>query len=516
MSMTERFLRPGSSWALKPGQERALAEAERAGGLIASLPVGMGKTLISALLPSVVECKRPFVFTRAALVDKTHREFEELRKEFKIRRDIQICSYEDLSSQRFASLLEDRKPDLLVCDEAHSLKNKDSARTKRFLRYCGEHTPKVCLFSGTLLSASLEDLWHLCLVTFWDKSPLPQKWITLQDWSCVIDRDSFFPTGAQLARLSWMAAHSPLGEDHRLQERIQDGFRRWFEAQPGIVYETASSCASSLALVRYDDGDKSSELLDAISALEELWLLPDGTELFFPWEFGRARQQLECGFYYRWVWPGGVEDKPWRMARNEYGKLIRDILKVPEAKEAKIDSPAQAEKWLHAQGFGNHPTVVAWAAQKHKPEPPRETVWIDQTSQLKAQALAKKESAILWCYHKAQLDLARENGMECYGAGEDFKESPRRPVALSLGAHGTGRNLQAWDHAILPSLPTHQVKIQQLIGRLHREGQKSDTVFWSVPAGPFWNGVLDRARTNAEWAKRTSGEEQKLLLFDLE
>lgn len=516
MNLTDQLKQPDGTWALKPGQERALQEAIRAGGLIASLPVGSGKTLLSALLPSVLECKRPFLFTKAALVDKTHREFQELRRQFKIRADIQICSYEDLSSQRFADLLELRKPDLLVCDEAHSLKNKDSARTKRFLRYCGEHKPALCLFSGTLLTASLDDLWHLSQVTFWGKSPLPHKWVEVQDWSAVLDRDSFCPTGAQLARLSWIAAYSELAPELRLQERIQDGFRHWIAQQPGFVYETASSCASSLLCKRYDAPDQAPELVSAIRELEQTWTMPDGTELFFPWEFGRCRQQLECGFYYRWVWPNGIEDVAWRTARNEYGKMLRELLKTPEAKAACIDSPGQAQKWLAAIGLDQHPIVQAWRAQQHKPEPPRETVWIDASSHLTAFELARKPKAIIWCYHKAQLDLAREQGIESYGAGEDFDERKRRRVALSLGAHGTGRNLQAWDQAVLPSFPTHQTKIQQLIGRLHREGQQSEDLIWWVPRGAFWSDLLDRAKANARWAERTSGEEQKILLMDFE
>lgn len=516
MSLTDELKTPLGTWTLKPGQEHALLEAKAAGGLIASLPVGSGKTLLSALLPAMIQCERPFLFTRAALVDKTHREFEELRKHFKIRRDIHICSYEDLSSQRFASLLEDRKPDLLICDEAHSLKNKDSARTKRFLRYCGAHQPKVCLFSGTLLSSSVQDLWHLATVTFWDNSPLPSKWITVQDWAAVLDRDSYFPDPAQLARLAWMAAHSNLDESRRLQERIQDGFQSWLADQPGFVYETASSCAASLSLERYKTPDKTAELDEAIKTLDKTWTLPDGTELSFPWEYGRCRQQLECGFYYRWAWPDDIEDKPWRTARNEYAKLLRDLLGTPEAKQDKIDSPGQAAKWLHDQGLSEHPIVAAWEQERHKPEPPRETVWIDPSSQLEAFKLAAKHKAIVWCYHKAQLDLAREQGLECYGPGEDFSEAKRRTVALSLGAHGTGRNLQAWDVSILPSMPTHQVKIQQLFGRLHREGQTSDVVRWLIPSGSFWCGVLEKARNNARWAQRTSGEEQKLLLCDLE
>jgi hypothetical protein len=504
------------TWELKQGQKRALQEAHSAQGLIASLPVGSGKTLLSALLPGVIPCERPFLFTRASLVDKTYREFSELRAHFKIRQDLHICSYEDLSSQRFADLLESRKPDLLICDEAHSLKNKDSARTKRFLRYCGSHKPKVCLFSGTLLSSSVEDLWHLAGVTFWSKSPFPSKWVEVQDWAAVLDRDSFCPTPQQLARLARFAQYSTLDEAARLQERIQDGFQVWLAGQSGFVYETTSSCSASLALARYKAPEPADALLEAIRTLDQTWTDPDGVELGFAWDYGRVRQQLECGFYYRWVWPGGVDDTPWRTARNEYKKLLRDLLGTPEAKADKIDSPGQAEKWLHAQGLSDHPIVASWRAQKHKPEPPRETVWIDQSSQLEAIKQAVKSKSILWCFHRAQLDLAREKGLECYGPGEDFSERPRRALALSLGAHGTGRNLQAWDTAYLPSFPTHQVKIQQLFGRLHREGQLSDTVRWFVPKSPFWDDALGRARTNARWAERTSGEEQKILLCDLE
>lgn len=511
--LTDLLRKPQGEWSLLPGQERSLVEAKRAGGLIASLPVGSGKTLLSALLPTYLDCARPFVFTRAALVEKTHREFEELKRHWRIRGDIYICSYEDLSSQRFADLLEHRKPDLIVCDEAHCLKNVDSARTKRFLRYCASYTPTLCLFSGTLMSASIEDLWHLSLCAFPDSSPLPTKWAQAQNWAAVLDRDSFMPTGAQLAQLSWLAAHSTLPEHARLQQRIQDGFRHWIAQQPGFVYEFRSSCSASLSLEKYKLHQLNEETSAAIERLDELWQTPDGEDLFLAFEHNRIRRQLECGFYYRWVWPNDEPDRAWQTARNEFRKELRAVLSLPAARKAHVDSMAQGEKYLR-QTEPNNPMLLAWDAQKHKPEPPRETVWLDKNPIKVAVELARKENAILWCTHQAQLDAAAKLGLEAYGGGQEFDESTRRPLALSIKAHGTGRNLQAWDVGVVPSPPTNQVVWQQLIGRCHREGQRSDLVRWLVPGGAYWNEILGRARKNAEWAKITSGEEQKLLLAD--
>jgi len=58
----------------------------------------------------------------------------EYGEHFDIRRDIEVVSYTDFSSQKSADLLERKMPNLLVCDEAHALRDLKSARTKRHRR----------------------------------------------------------------------------------------------------------------------------------------------------------------------------------------------------------------------------------------------------------------------------------------------------------------------------------------------------------------------------------------------
>jgi hypothetical protein len=92
---------------------------------------------------------------------------------YRIRYDLQIVPYSILSQPGRADLLEELRPDLIMADEAHYLRHRTSTRTKRVLRYLGNHDE--CTFlavSGTLTSRKLEDYAHLAEGALADNSPV--------------------------------------------------------------------------------------------------------------------------------------------------------------------------------------------------------------------------------------------------------------------------------------------------------------------------------------------------------
>ena len=76
------------------------------------------------------------------------------------RRGCWIFPYSLLSTRDASELLEKIRPQLMVFDEAHMLKHRNSARTKRVWSYWKKHRPQVVALSGTMTSKSLREFAH--------------------------------------------------------------------------------------------------------------------------------------------------------------------------------------------------------------------------------------------------------------------------------------------------------------------------------------------------------------------
>ena len=86
-------------------------------------------------------------------------------------------------------------------------------------------------------------------------------------------------------------------------------------------------------------------------------------------------------------------------------------------------------------------------------------------------------------------------------------------VALSIASHGTALNLQAWHTNVLLDVPANGTAWEQLLGRTHRPGQKSDEIAVHIP---HWSWVqrksLAKARSDAAWIQTATENPQKLNL----
>jgi len=513
----EEVLRtPQGSMELRPIQVEACSEILRQGGLFGPIAVGAGKTLICALAPTLLEAKRPMLFTRAQLRQQMKDDIQKLREHWYILPNIQVHGYSELSLAKNADMLQDYAPDVIICDEAHRVLRRTSARTRRLWRYFMKTNPqcKMVAVSGTMTTKSIEDYWKLLYLSLDEDAPIPLDYsIRAAVAVCVDPSPRNWPT-----RRDWRIAKNlylgfdPAPNEGTMKEQLRRGFRHRLINSEGVVSSDKADVAASLTLVEHKV-DPPKEVEECVEHLRSSWEDPAGNELNSVLEFHRVIRQLAIGFYYEWVWPNGIVDKPWMRARNEWAKFVRNRLSFDRQGE---DSPLLVYNATAA--LDNPPQVFRdWIAQKHKKPPPVRSVWVSDYAIQYALDWAEKQDnpSIIWYSHKAVGERLSQD-LTTYGSGDAPPESPEsNVVAMSIIAHGEGRNFQGWCSGFVIE-PSSNAKVwEQLLGRTHRPGSKFDEVYWHylVPIKEVSEG-MEKARGQAAYIESTFGAKQKLLYAD--
>lgn len=574
-ALTDALKRPRGTMELKPKQAEALYDAMQVGGLLAPMGVGAGKTLTSLLLPVVLQAERPLILTKPNLVVQMREGMIEYGKHFKIA-PVRVESYAKLSVESGARMLEDYKPDLVVCDEAHYLRHKTSARTKRLLRYFYSHPETMFAgLSGTLTSKSLKDYSHLSYIALGEGSPIPVDYSELETWAGVIDSNGM-PTKHSFRRMEGLVRLAQEGET--LQDKIRSGFRVRFRGTSGVVATTASAADMSLYMIERPLTTPV-DVHATLDNLEKTWELPDGTELSYALEIRRSERQLSAGFFYIWDWPNGP-DKEWLQARKDWNKVVRDMLKVDrteienfdrawKACESEEDPPLAFKEWkdivaragaspedvytAFRENYPEHPVFErwmkfvrqfcrasqvildspllvynhfarsrpddkafkAWEKVKGRPQPPTKPVWISEYMIDDALEWMKfqDDPVILWVQHRAVAEKFQERGVPVYGSGTRLPEDNPISCVASIQAHGTGRNLQRWASQHTLTPPSSGQAWEQLLGRMHRPGQESDEVLCHYYAHTeAFRKAFEVSKQDARYLELTQGAEQKLNL----
>lgn len=561
---------------LKPVQSEALYWAKMAGGLIGAIGVGGGKTLTSFLLPVAMEAKVAVLFVPPHLYRKTLGDYGKLRLYWRLPelgdfrnpvvtggagapqmdlagagQVLYIISMGQLSVAASSDLLERLQPDLLIVDEAHYLRGTTSARSKRVKRYFDAHKQtRAAFLSGTLTNSALTDYWHLCKWALKGASPLPMSAHTSQVFDAIFGTKSDEQRRAEAnARGADLPAQGYLDDIKRRYcawaelENASEAFAKRLSLTPGWVNTSAVDCSAGLTIVETTCAVPP-EVHKALADVEDKWVAPDGEELESALELDQLLSTLSAGFYNVWKWRGDVVDDEWLTAKRRWAKGVRTVLK---RNMAGIDSPLLVENACrrHDDRIANAliefdaeervpllQLYAKWQSVRDRPAPDTRAVWLSDylVKDAVARARKSKRGCILWYENPAVGEaLHKASGWPIFGAGDkdaralnmlaqnvlDGADAPT--IICSWLCHGTGKNLQGWDRAIVVQTPGRGDTVEQLLGRLHRDGQQSDeVVFWWYVHSDWAKGAMAKARTESMYQERTLRQPQRLLLATVE
>lgn len=512
--MTQAFKTPRGTQRLRPLQAGTLTDLFDWKGAIGQIPVGGGKTLVSLLAALIMGARRTLLLVPANLKRKTEKfDIPFYAEHWRMPSCLVIETYERLQTAKNANLLFDLMPDLVVADEAHFLRNKDTARWRRFSRFFNEHPtqrPPLLAMTGTLTTRSLRDYWHIVKLALPNQCPMPLHWNRLQEWADALD--AHVPEERRVAPGALM-------QFCRRGETVREGYRRRFCETPGIISSTSTGFADDeiepgMELHELDPGEPPPDIRNAFRQLRETWETPGGEEISDAVSLWRHAGSLAQGFYLRWVWPGGQPDVEWLARRKAWKKFVRHTL---QHNRRQLDSELQVWNACEA-GVYQSQEWLDWKEMEARPYglkgPPTEAVWVSNWLVQHARSFVERQRSrfIIWCRNPGMGErMAEQLGVPYYGGGDDGILDRRQTCVASIQAHGTGKNLQTFSKNLFLAPPLGGMQWEQTLGRTHRSGQQADTVEYYIylHCKELVNGFY-KALGDAEYTEETTGTPQRL------
>lgn len=580
-------------------QAEAVAAFELYNGLFAPIGVGWGKTLIglmvankaymsgtrkivllipSELLPQLVNTDIPWARVRVPISYPIHviggKDMRTRRALCKSqRKGLYIVPYSLLSTQDSVDNLNEIKPDLVICDEGHNLKNRKAARTNRLFNMIEGRKPAGVCMSGTVTQKTIKDYYHLAKWCLNRHCPLPLSTHLANDWAVVLDSAAMqggnqwvSETNAGPLRplIDWARARFPSGGP--FDESVA-GFRKAYEVRfrtaPGVVSSGDSDIGTSLVMCNrpvtvnesYPGYKKLEELGKQVT---EQWITPNGDEIEHSIHLWKWLNEIYgAGFYNELKWPepdalasrksiGLAEATDILEASKEhhnYGQIYAKCLRGWIDKKAKpgMDTPfligsemsrnkhenVGAELYGHWQDwkdldFDGRPDRDGKAIRVCDFKIQAAVTWASQYA-------ATEKGCIIWYYHQA-IGLWLKEELERRLPANDILHCPagnasnsaiidkkhgNKIVLASITAHGTGKNLQHFEHQYFMQWMRQAHISEQAIGRTHRNGQMADELRVFTNITSLFDQLNFAACLNdALYIQQTTGTRQKIIYCD--
>ena len=333
--MSAALRAPGSTATLFDVQARALYDLARGKRLFAPIKVGGGKTLISFLAPRVLGSQRCLLITKAALLEKTDREWRRAKADWQVARHLQFRSFEKLGRVSGAAELDRMQPDLILVDEAHCIKNPRAAVTRRVARYMAQHpNTRFIPMGGTMMKSSIKDFAHMMAWSHGDSSVLPLDKNELDAWAGALD-EGLNPVARRSAGVLtdlFRCADDGSDDDDNSRRARKVFFMRANATEGVIIADSKDSYQGSLLIegIEYEPNEKTEA---NFLKLRNDMCKPDGWALGDAMQVWAEARRLILGLHYAWDPPPPEE---WLSCRKNYAAFVRETLKSPSSGSCRL------------------------------------------------------------------------------------------------------------------------------------------------------------------------------------
>jgi hypothetical protein len=487
------------------------------------------------------------------------------------RRGCWVLPYSLLSRPDTFELLEAIRPELIVFDEAHNIKNRGAARTKRILTYWKKHRPRVACASGTMTRKSIKDFSHMLTMSLGAGAPVPADANIVQEWAAVLDSEQAqtetyhkgkASAGPLRPLINWSNRHF----SHTRIDFDVPGFRQAFQNRllttPGVIATPADELGTSIVIQNLKGSHMTrpggAELDELIHKLNNAWVSPSGDEIEHAMLIWGLNYQLTAGFYYLQIWPepediahkrGMSADEAESLLErsidyherlNEYHKVLRAWF-THGGHRPGLDTPMLVGGDMARHGSTNvgNELFMSWQqkeAADFEGRVARLSLPVrvcDYKLQMAVDWCKQQEEGlggILW-YHHDDLGLWLFETLMASGipavhcpAGREadkfltpYDEAAKRCkgkfLVCSTRAHGQGKNLQFMQNQLFVQLPVSEDSMEQSIGRTHRSGQEADEVVCTtLVSNEFDDMCLAAILNDAIYVQETMNNPQKVLI----
>lgn len=551
---------------LKWQQAWALYEMSVVGGLAASAPVGLGKTLLNILAAlAIKDCKLALLMIPPSLRAQITTDYQLIAEHFHVpnfvvhmpgrktwrsatqyRPDgktmaptVHVVPYNFISGEQNSQWIESLRPDVIICDEVDALADVESSRTMRVLRYFEQYgaTTKFCGWTGSLTDSSVSEFAHIYAFALKWRSPLPVIKKDIDDWSGALDAvENPRPIGA-LTRLL---------EPHETSAQIRQAFHRRLAQTAGIIM------IGGRQIIRTDAGEiVENDIREKIApkippkVLEALYkirnnLRPDSLVseekdeiILDPLEQARYVRQIATGVFYVWNWKGIPREVSleWLARRRAWYSELRSKMLRGEVllDSEKLCTDAAKRAW---GDLPKDPSLPEWKADawpdwrdfKDRCDPSTEAKWLDEFLVHDAADWACSNKGIVWYgMREFAQKLGKLTGLRVFGEGsgaelarglETGQITGEDTILASIASHGRGTNgLQyIYDTQAVVNTFASARRYQQCLGRLCRDGQQSARVSMEVYLHTQeLRATFEDALVKADYVQDVTSEEQMLI-----
>lgn len=483
------------------------------------------------------------------------------------RRGCWVMPYSLLSARDSFEILEKIRPELMIFDEAHALKNRTSARTKRIMSYWRKYRPLAVALSGTITSKSLNDYAHLLQMCLRDGAPVPLDAVTVQEWAATIDSEQNQTqeyhgkkTGPGPLRplIAWSNKHFPGTQLDYTVQGFRAAFMNRLHTTPGVVASPADSLGVSLVMENLRAERMSAkggaELVKLIDDLEGHWVSPSGDEIEHAMMVWKWNSELTAGIYNSLVWPDEktlsrrknisldragallAASQEYHQAQQDYHKELRTWFRTHPHRPG-MDTPMLIGNNMarHGDRFVGKELYEAWSLKQNldfEERIERDSVPVrvcDYKIREAVKWAEKNGSGIIWYWHQEvgrwlveQLEEAGIDPIFCPAGSaanrfltspEAAEECPGRILVCSISAHGTGKNLQFMQNQLFLQLPVTEMATEQAIGRTHRKGQDADEItVTTMITSTYDEMALSALLNDALYVRETMNSPRKILI----